>query len=402
MSEVVWLGFAIPDDLADDIFKLDNNPAVQTHKFGWSMISALKIAFDEVCIISAAPVQNYPLCKRLIFKGGNYKVDDAKVNLIGFVNAIALKQITRLVNCMLVLRQVVKNKKPDWIIIHGAHLPFLLAGVIYRLMGFKVGVVITDMPGLHVNTDGWLTKYLKKIDALIGMACLRRMSVLLVLSEKIAEKINKNLPTFVFPGVVYPKIRKINFDLPNKQFHEMGEGFTVMYAGGLNEIYGVKTLVDSMSHIGLEMNIKLKLYGAGDMVEYIVEKSKIDNRIKYGGFLNDVEMVQAYRGADLLINPRLTSSNLSELSFPSKLIEYVITEKIVLTTRIKSIPEVILSCFLYIDDETKMGVADSILRIAKMDLHDRKNFAKKAKATMLNAYSVEVLGGKIKNFLNGK
>ncbi len=73
-DNALLLGFLIPDSVAESIFKIDPSPAVQTHKFGWSLARALVSEYGSLKALSFCPVQNYPLVPALSFKGKSFSL----------------------------------------------------------------------------------------------------------------------------------------------------------------------------------------------------------------------------------------------------------------------------------------------------------------------------------------
>ena len=72
---VMLLGFTVPDEVAKQLFSLDTGPAVQTHKFAWSLTRALQSGFGRVVLASACPLQNEKFCLGV----GSLKLRTSKV-----------------------------------------------------------------------------------------------------------------------------------------------------------------------------------------------------------------------------------------------------------------------------------------------------------------------------------
>ncbi len=400
MNKIIWLGFVIPEKIIDNYFLTDKRPAIQTHRFGWSMVFSINSIYKNLKIISSVPINNYPLNSRIFIGGERLIANGFYINSIGFINIVLLKHLTRLLNSFFVLVREFFIDKPKWIIIHGVHTPYLIAGLLMRLLGCKVAVVLTDLPGVIEIKDGFIIKILKLIDFHTASFLVKRANAVFSLSKHLSDKIARDVPSLIFPGVVDPDFLQLIKNIKNNLSIPCEKSiFTIVYAGSLSELYGIKLLIEAFEFVPKNLNINLRVYGLGDLSEYVVERSLVDNRIFYGGFVDSSELAYIYLSSDLLINPRPSNSEISSMSFPSKLLEYILSGIPVLTTRIKSIPDDLSDCFFFIDEESHSGVSDAIIKTYQLSKEYRKSFCKNAYEIVMRNYSVETLGLSISNFL---
>jgi len=396
-KNIIFLGFTIPDEQAKNYFKMDPNPAIQTHKFAWSFARSLA-THNEVILISSAPIQNYPLVNKLFVGGGGFEEQGFKGYLIPFINLLLFKHFFRFFFGFFILLYVCISKKPEVIFVHGVHTPYLLLARIFKFFGYKYGIVLTDPAGVELETDSFLSRLLKKIDKFIVGSFINNADILVSLAPKLIENYNEKILKIIFPGI-------LNKDFNNQISNTISErkesqNFKVVYAGGLHEIYGVKKLVDSILGLPSDLNIKMLFLGKGDQLEYIQRSSIHDSRVEYGGFLNNEELIPELLSADLLINPRPTSFEFTGQSFPSKLIEYLASGIPVLTTRIASIPQCYEEFFYYIDDESEEGIQQAILRVMTTDSIERNLVALKAQNFIQQDASETAIGEKINYMIN--
>lgn len=399
---VLFLGFAIPDSLANIAFDKDALPSVQTQNFGWSFSRALGHGFGNVYLVSSTPIQSYPRVKLIKFSGGSFLFEGFKVRVLGFVNLIILKHITRLIACFKVIPSLIRYNKIDTIFVHGLHSPFLIFGLWARLNGCKVIVILTDSPGLFIESDGTISRFLKRIDSFFIRSILKRMDGVVALSSLLAETLVPKLPSLIFPGILNSKSSLLasNKKFSNK-FNSHSNKFTIVYAGTLNEEYGVRMLIDAVVGMDEHADIILKLYGRGNQVDFAKNMSLYNKRIYYGGFVSSSKIAQEMCSACLLINPRPSSEDFSRMSFPSKLIEYLGTGRPVLTTRIFGIPRELESCFYYIDTESVEGIQLAIQELMNTPIKDREMHGLLARSLVQNNFSEKNIGCKLYEFVNG-
>lgn len=397
---VLWLGFAVPDEIAKELFKLDPLPAIQTHKFGWSFARALRCAFGEVTLASVCPVQSYPLVDRLIFRGENFSSRGMDGVLLGFVNVIVLKHLSRFIACLTTVSLLLRRRRIEWIFIHGLHTPYLIFGLISRLFGRRLAIVLTDPPGVLLPTDGKVARWLKKFDAFLVRRMLAYADVVIALAPDLARCLAPGRPALVFPGILQSNLIEASLALGSRAINKSNsEPFTIVYAGGLSAAYGVDRLVKAVCRFDAGIPVLLKLFGRGDQEDVIRQIAVSDPRIRYGGFVDEEALLPELCSADLLINPRPTSEFFASLSFPSKLIEYIATGRPVLTTRISSIPEDLKNHYYFISDESVEGIREAILKV--MQLPASEIFSKGASAQKFagDFLSEKALGEKILNFI---
>jgi glycosyltransferase involved in cell wall biosynthesis len=170
----------------------------------------------------------------------------------------------------------------------------------------------------------------------------------IILTESMNDVVNKNQkPYVVIEGVADLKMfidEDNNFDKHKEKI--------CMYAGGLYEKYGVKTLIQAFMKLK-NQDIRLHLYGSGDLERYI--NSLQDSRVVYHGVVTNDEIISAEKKATLLINPRFTDREYTKYSFPSKNIEYMSTGTPVLTTKLKGMPKEYYQHVYLFDEESVDG-----------------------------------------------
>ena len=114
---------------------------------------------------------------------------------------------------------------------------------------------------------------------------------------------------------------------------------TVMYSGALDKKTGI---LEFLQAIGFIRDEKYEFWftGSGNALQEIILASKRDARIKYLGFLpTRKDLLKKQQQATMLINMRLPSAQRSEYSFPSKLLEFMISGRPVLSPKLGGVPD---------------------------------------------------------------
>jgi glycosyltransferase involved in cell wall biosynthesis len=399
-DNALWLGFTVPDHLMQSLVQLDPSPPIQTHKFAWSFTRSLNAVFTNISLASTIPIQSYPIGKKIFFSTSNFTVTPFQGIILGFINIHIFKHISRFLMCCFYLPLLIYRKKIKWIFIHGIHSPFVCFGLIMRLFGIKVVLVLTDPAGKIIATDGKGTALLKKIDAIFLSQMITRCNGVIALSETLASRLAPNVPALIFPGILDSSIFKSLDSSVTHELYSPNRSFTIVYAGGLNAAYGVKQLVDAVIKLADTHNIVLKLYGTGDQIEYLSEMQKSSNAIRYEGFIDPTLLYPILCHADLLINPRPAHHEFSKMSFPSKLIEYLSTGRPVLTTRITSIPEKMNEYLYFIENDSVDGIYRAIDECIRIPIADRTMNSKNQKKYLFDNLSEQAIANKISLFLH--
>lgn len=397
---MIWLGFALPENIAKNLFEIDPQPAVQTHKFGWAFAKALSHSSKNIVLASSYPVQKYPLVPRIIFRGERFKEHGLSGISMGFINMILFKHMTRLASCIVNLYPIIRRDRVRWLFIHGVHSPYLLFGLFVRRFGLRVVVVLTDPPGVLLPTDSLMSVFFKKLDVYLVKSITKRMDGVISLAPELAQQLSPNSPSLIFPGILDEQVS--DFFLNRSNFIDRidnGERITIVYAGGLSSRYGVDLLIDAVLRFDASIPVHLKLFGKGDQEARVKALAASDRRFSYGGFIDAEQLLPELAKADLLINPRPTTESFAVLSFPSKLIEYLAIGQCVLTTRIRSIPPVLRNHFYYIDDETSGGINSAILTVLGTPKRERELRAKSSQEVVRSEFSTKAIGNRISEFM---
>jgi len=223
----------------------------------------------------------------------------------------------------------------------GSHFPILK-----RVRYFFKPLVIRDL------------KMLPLFDACVGLSKSTRLYFK-----------NKDIPFLWMPGAcsldnIY---EKSSYDRNNTGPIQFG------YFGALAPHSGIIDLLKVFLKCSLP--IQLKICGFGRLSTDIAKMAQSDRRLIFSGLLPTIEDCRRFVGScDVLVNPRpLTHGN--QNNFPSKIFEYAICKKSILTTRISGVYDVLGSEAFYLDEanleDSLHNFLDSISKIDRNELARR-------------------------------
>ena len=279
-----------------------------------------------------------------------------------------------------------------WIGLGNAAIGSLLAS---KLWGLRSVAVVTDIYDQMVGqrTRGFKT-VIKKLAGILNKKYVGLFDRYILLTEDMNAIVNpKKRPFIVMEALCDEKLSDVVWESADKSFPKV-----IMYAGGLEEKYGLKMLVQAFRTIS-DDNIELHLYGSGSYVEELVDETKEDRRIKFWGVKSNEEIMDAESKATLLVNPRFTTEEFTRYSFPSKNMEYMVSGTPVLTTKLPGMPSEYYPYVYLIEDESVDGFAlamSSILQLPS-DILQRKGLA--ARNFVLREKNNIRQGGRIMNLI---
>jgi glycosyltransferase involved in cell wall biosynthesis len=387
----MFLGFAVSDAMFHEVLSSDRGLPVQTQRFGWSVARALRQADIEVDLVSAEPRTDYPHNTRLIVRGRPFREGSVDGESISFVNFIGLKHLTRYASAQRVATRHGQTR-PDAIIVHGVHSPFLWVGLrLGHRWAVPVITILTDAPSPRTAYDNRIAVALKAVDRMLIRRALGVMDGVIALAPTLIEELAPGRPNMLLEGIAP--------DLPIALMTDRPEGRPplVVYAGGLHESYGVTDLLQSVRLAQAEW--RLRIYGRGPAEAEILRAAERDERIEFAGSVTPDEMISAYAAADVLVNPRPPDNKLAITSFPSKLLEYLATGVPVVSTDLPTLPPDYRD-HLTIARAGARGLAEAIDEVVRQDLAVRVNRGQRARAFILGTRGSKPQGLAIKAFIH--
>lgn len=330
---VMLVGFLLPDRLFESLLESDEGMPIQTQRFGLSLMRSLQAGGAEVAVISASPATTFPHNSAIFFRGGRFEVEGSRGVLLGFVNLPILKHLTRVISVMWHGPKYVRGHRSDVLMIHGIHSPWLVFGVFAsRRLRVPAVAVVTDPPNVPHQFDTAVTRVLKRADQHVVKYLLSKLDGVVALTRHLAEDYAPGLKSLVMEGISPEPapLRPHSCDPPDRIP-------VVLYAGGLSEEYGVTLLMDA--HALNPEAFRLHIAGRGPLESVVRLRAARECNLDFLGLVPPGELAQLYDSADVLVNPRPPGQGFTRYSFPSKLLEYVASGALIVSTRLEGVPE---------------------------------------------------------------
>ena len=377
----LFLGFAIPDEEMEKVFRIDNFPQVQTHKFNWNLIKGLE-HFDEFdfTYISARPVTDYPVFPKKKIKKNKWDVNigDKKISIqeIPFSNRSLLKLVTRFFSALFYsLKNYRLKPNKAGVIVYSVHVPYMLVGlIISRIYKIDYIAIWTDPPAISTSKDYGLKSKLRNIELKLSKYLMKRATKIIALTKYLAEDFAPEKPYLVMEGII--DIGDINYSTKREKDCS-GDPKKIVYTGSLEKRYGIQNIVDGF----LSMETKdavLEIYGRGDFEDELASIMKLNHNVIYKGFVRNNEILKIQREADFLINARSSEEEFVKYSFPSKTLEYMLSGTPLITTMLPGIPEEYRDYVIVLDNNNPEVIAKKLQEVFKYSSYERNHIGMKA------------------------
>ena len=365
-------------------------------------INLLKELYSDICddlhVISIYPVASYPTYNKINIGGftkdilSHESVGTLKSVFPYILNLPVIKNICEIFSTYIVARSLCKKNRIDKIILFNAFPPTAYAALkLKKRYGCEIICLLADLPvDDSVKTKG-VMKYLRsRFDSYTRMA-IRKMDKLIVLNKKAVEDFAPGAKHIVVEGAVNKQDIKDFCYIPPKRKN-------IVFTGALQKYNGIVEVVEAMKLLK-ESDVVLDIYGKGEFIDYVKEAASKYSNINYFGTLSNEKVMQVQREAYLLINPRPTDDYIAQITFPSKMFEYMTSGTPVLATRLNGYTQDFLDNLFIIEENTPQCIADTIIRVSKLSEDEFKNKAEAAYNMILTTRTWEVQAKRILEFI---
>jgi glycosyltransferase involved in cell wall biosynthesis len=379
---VILIGIFADERLIPKINALSNASSlvsISAIKYSKLIYDGLKMHLGNNCVgFFLAPIGMYPNAKTLIFL--SRKIDS--YYYIPFVNIIILKQISIAISVtFFVARWYFHNRgEKVAIIFTSLYLPFLVPFIFLKwITNIKLISFVPDLPQyefFYAKNKLSIKKLLLPLYLMAMKISYNIIDYYVFISKYMLSKFNiRNYS--IIEGFIDSNA---NNYYHNNRSHKKKN--VILYSGALLEKFGLKNLIEAFTLI--DGDYELWVFGSGEMEEAIMRAAKMDQRIKNWGYVSNEEVLRHQINAKILVNPRFTSQDFTQYSFPSKLLEYLSSGTPVLTTRLESIPDDYTDKFYFIDDESVAGMKSAIERCISKPEEELTLFGKNAQDFVFN------------------
>ena len=371
-KRVLFVGSLCSDQTINEILACSKRKMAQAApKFYKLLFNGLAECDDVMQIetISTLPISELTHDKRfwLLPQETEGKIE---YNYVPIINLGLLKNLVAFIICFFKVLFWGLGKRKGKVIICDV-LAFSSAAATWlatRINRIKVVAIITDIPGMITLDKRKDFPIKSRIASRLSEWIFKMYDGYVFLTEQMNDLINvRSKPYIVIEGLADMQMASMDNCLENKPSEKI-----LLYAGGINEIYGIKKTIDAFMNIKGD-DLRFHIYGHGPMEKDMPRYMEMDSRIVYFGVVPNAEIVKRELEATLLINPRSSKEEFTKYSFPSKNMEYMASGTPLLTTPLLGMPKEYNEYVYLFDDESTDGMQQTLSELfgkPREELHE--------------------------------
>lgn len=263
-----------------------------------------------------------------------------------------------------------------------------------RHQDIKLGLIIPDLPEYMNCNRIYKILGLQRRDIKDIYSLIQSFDCYVVLAEPMVRRLNIiDKPYIVLEGIYNNSYNSATIKRESLQK-------IILYTGGIQSRYGVFDLIEAFHRIQ-DHNYRLILCGPCLEIDKLKTYLKNDSRIEYQGILPTRDIVKLQRNATLLVNPRHSTENFTNYSFPSKTLEYMASGTPVLMCPLASMPDEYKNYIYLFNDESINGMRNRIEEICALPESELKALGHKAREFILNNKNPLIQVNKIISLISG-
>ena len=226
-----------------------------------------------------------------------------------------------------------------------------------------------------------------------GFKLLKKFTGLITFTKDALGSLNLDIPCLEFAiGCNKSNLPRLDF-VPELQENARRK---VAYTGTFIYYNGIKELLEAFVLLGEKF--ELHMYGYGPLESLVKAYAEKESNIFFHGRFSPHETQNILREYDLLVNPRILDPKIENFTFPSKIIDYIIAGKNIVSSRFKTLPKE-YNDFLYLIEEVNSKQLSKAIEAVFMDSREiRAEKICKGIAYLRNHQTYDVIADKILKF----
>lgn len=356
--KLLYISALSSNRLISEIYKKSGkNPGFAVQKFSRLLVKGLMANGADVVALSNPPATE----DRRKVSYGKETEEGVHYKYIPFLNVALLKHLCLFAYAFVyVLLWGFRHRREKAIVCDVLSISVcmgaLLASKINRVR--SVGVV-TDIYGLMVGNAkvSWTVRFA----AYLNQCYISSFNGYVLLTSQMNGRVNPKGK----PHIVMEALCDLSMAEHDVQDEEKASPRTVIYAGGIQERYGLKMLAEAFVKADIP-DARLVYYGSGPYVEEYKKLCAVHPNLEYRGVAPNEEIVAEELKATLLVNPRPTTEEFTKYSFPSKNMEYMASGTPLLTTKLPGMPEDYYPHVYLFEEESVQGYADALKKVLSL------------------------------------
>lgn len=233
--------------------------------------------------------------------------------------------------------KMLREEKPDRVLVVTSMPISLMAGLVSKLLGFKTFIDIEDLVIGQMGASGY-PKFLMRIYDYIEQIWVRIFDKVSVCSQYLARR---------YPGsVLLPNMIDVGLWREHKSKRESKGEKNIVFVGQMGPYHGQMEVLKSLAGL-LKKKEELRLFfvGGGEMLEDLkleVKNEELEKHVVFAGQIPQTKVREILAKADIGILP-LWESPVHQARHPLKLLEYLASGLIVITNKVGEVARIVES-----------------------------------------------------------
>ena len=367
--KVLFIGTLYPKERENEIKSCFHFYDIPGNVLQWTLLNG----FDKHALTNVVAIPTLGRTPGRLKSSRFSHKNDSDDYCVGFYNLPVIKELTASHSA----RHYIASKNYDYIFIYSIGPSSLKIASEYKKKHPDVKIVqmITDLPEFMNSSSNFIYRLLKNTEIRVDYNLMQCVDGFVLLAPPMAQRLPiDNKPWICVEGI---------YTQPQTNEYSIKESKRVLfYSGNLDARYGMMDLMDAFCMTNND-DFRLWICGDGDTVPEIKKRQTKDSRIEYKGCLSREDVLALQKKATLLVNPRHSTEEYTQYSFPSKTMEYMASGTPTLMSRLKSLPDDYLQYLYTFDDESVEGMSDTISKILSKPFEELSSFGAKSSEFIL-------------------
>jgi glycosyltransferase involved in cell wall biosynthesis len=323
-----------------------------------------------------------PRKKKKNIKNYSY-IGDKQINILSVNKNNLFSNFYNLLKSFILISKLPKKSN---VLMYAINPIFIIPLLMFRpIKKFTLTTICSELPQFRRWKENLFTRIKHNIQSFYN----KRFSKYILISESMKDIIPvKNKPYIVMEGMV-----------PNQKLEpKFVRNNSIMYAGALTNDNCILELIEATQKSAIIE--KLLIFGAGPEEDKIRKIAENNKKISFFGVQDREKVLEQEKLVGALINLRDINNPISIYSFPSKLMEYMLSGTLILSTNTKGIPNEYFDHIKYIKKVEIDTLVKKIEKILCMDDSMYYELSLKQQEFVLKNKNNIVQGKKIIDFLS--
>lgn len=387
--KILFLGYAISKEEASNLY----GASVAGNKMQINVIKELsKYKKLDIESITVYPVAAYPKGKFYIKKEEIQLFSNFHSIKISFFNLPIIKQLFQGISVYIQGRNTVKKNKNQILLTFNMFPVIGLPAVfLKRRYGCKIVCLLADLPIDDTINRNRVGAFYRKVFDYLTKYSIKKCDKLIVLNENAVKEYAPSTEYIVVEGGIDEEeiTELITFEKKKK---------IILYSGALVSYSGILNLIEAMKYV-TDRDAVLYIYGGGQLEEVIREVTDKLSNVYYQGKVDNDTMRKLQQEAYILVNPRPPTDAISQVTFPSKIFEYMLSGSVVLTTRLNGFTSEYENKMFFVDSNEPKVLGEKINEIFNIPYEELKSLGLSAREFVIQNKMWERQCIKIAKFL---